>query len=120
MKTRLPEASQAARNARSTSAFPAECAQPRGLPTKTWRVSAPSSSAFVSAPATSPLPTWTWVPTGLRRPVYDEGVEGTGRAYGRRPGRPDGGQTIEIVTVLPLGALSPASGPWLTTYSRPT
>ncbi len=67
MNTRIPRSAVAARNASSSAGFPAECAHPRGLPTKTWIVSQPSSSAFASAPATSPFPTWTWVPTGLRR-----------------------------------------------------
>ncbi len=67
MNTRIPRSAIAARNRASSAGLPAECAHPRGLPAKIWMVSQPSSSAVASAPATSPFPTGTWVPTGLRR-----------------------------------------------------
>ena len=67
MNTRVPRSAVSRAERSSSAGLPAECAHPRGLPTKTWNVSQPSSSAFASAPATSPLPTRTWVPIGLRR-----------------------------------------------------
>ena len=79
-----------ARNAASTTGSPAEAAQPRGFPTKTWTVSAPIASAVASAPFTRPPPTWTWVPTGLRKPAQAgaaDGGGGTRRTY-EQPGEP--------------------------------
>ena len=67
MKTRVPRSAVAARKRASSAGLPAESAQPRGLPVKSWSASQPSASALASAPSTSPLPTRTWVPTGLRR-----------------------------------------------------
>ncbi len=66
MKTRSPRSSIASRNAASSAGRPGDLAQPRGLPTKTWNASQPSSSALARAPSTRPLPTRTWVPRGLR------------------------------------------------------
>ena len=40
---------------RRSAGSPAECAQPRGLPTKTWKVSQPTASALASAPVDEAL-----------------------------------------------------------------
>src|SRR4051794_5010096 len=66
MNARMPRLSSCRLNSLSSAGLPADRAQPRGLPTKICRVSQPIRSACTSAPATSPLPTWTWVPIGLR------------------------------------------------------
>src|SRR3954453_3984423 len=90
MKVRVPRSAIRSRKRASSAGFPALSAQPRGLPTKTWNVSQPAASALATAPSTSPFPTRTWVPIGLRpagsrtgqtsrRARSDQG-EGDGRA----------------------------------------
>src|SRR6476620_5793962 len=103
MNTRIPASLVAARKRASSAGVPAEWAQPRGLPTKIWTVSQPSSTALAKAPAVSPLPTWTWVPIGLRVEESTMGetlsAAGDGRAIVDR-GR---GQIRYRTIVLPLG-----------------
>ena len=76
-----------------------------------------SRRRVASAPATSPLPTMTWVPTGLRRPGRGrvERVTSSGgmpEGYPRRVGAdaPGRRQMTKRVTVLPLGDHRPGPG----------
>ena len=88
MKARVPRSAIRSRNRASSAGLPALSAQPRGLPTKIWKVSQPTSSALATAPSTRPLPTRTWVPIGLRRqaraPDNLSGASGSDQREGDR------------------------------------
>ena len=77
MKTRMPRSAVAVAEGRVAAGFPAECAQPRGLPAKIWTVSQPTASALASAPVDQAL---AHGDVGADR-VAEGGVEGTRKPY---------------------------------------